>query len=221
MYGKVVLYCSMKVVTGLHIGASSSFSAIGAVDLPIVRDPMTMTPIVPGSSLKGKLRSLLARSMCKDVNQMPDFKKDAAQIQRMFGSADPVMRSRFQFSDCFVTNAEDFVHSSMTEVKAENTINRKTSVANPRSIERVVPGVVFGVRIVYDVVNEAEAMEDFRLLAQAMKLLQLDYLGGHGSRGSGCIAFENFSFTQIQSEMPLEELMASFKKVERYGLLPA
>lgn len=221
MYGKVVLYCSMKVITGLHIGASNSFSAIGAVDLPVVRDPMTMHPIVPGSSLKGKLRSLLARSMCEDINCMPDFSQDDPMILRMFGSADPMKRSRFQFSDCFVTNAENFSRTGMTEVKTENAINRKTSVANPRQIERVVPGVTFGVRIVYDLEDENEAMEDFQLLAQAMKLLQLDYLGGHGSRGSGRIALEQFSFEQIQSDVPLDALKTIFEKVEHYGLLPA
>ena len=58
MYGKIVILCEMKVVTGLHIGASGAFSAIGAVDSPVIRDPMTQMPIVPGSSLKGKLRTL-------------------------------------------------------------------------------------------------------------------------------------------------------------------
>lgn len=54
MYGKIVIRCEMKVVTGLHIGASSAFSAIGAVDSPVIRDPVTQLPMVPGSSLKGE-----------------------------------------------------------------------------------------------------------------------------------------------------------------------
>ncbi len=90
MYGKIVIRCELKVVTGLHIGASGAFSAIGAVDSPVLRDLMTQLPIVPGSTLKGKLRTLLARSLCKDVEAMPDFDKDAPVILRMFGP-----RSRF------------------------------------------------------------------------------------------------------------------------------
>ena len=62
MYGKILIRCDLEVRTGMHIGGSSAFSAIGAVDSPVVRDPYTGYPIVPGSSLKGKLRTLLARS---------------------------------------------------------------------------------------------------------------------------------------------------------------
>lgn len=97
MYGKIVILCEMKVVTGLHIGASGAFSAIGAVDSPVIRDPMTQMPIVPGSSLKGKLRTLLARSLCRDIQAMPKFDEDDPVILRMFGSAQPVRRSGFNF----------------------------------------------------------------------------------------------------------------------------
>lgn len=62
MYGKILIQCDLIVRTGMHIGASGAFSAIGAVDSPVVRDTLTGNPIVPGSSLKGKLRTLLARS---------------------------------------------------------------------------------------------------------------------------------------------------------------
>ena len=59
MTGKILIKCDLVVRTGLHIGGSSSFSAIGTVDSPVIRDPFTGLPIVPGSSLKGKLRTLL------------------------------------------------------------------------------------------------------------------------------------------------------------------
>ena len=49
MYGKIVIRCELKVLTGMHIGASGTFSAIGAVDSPVVRDPMTQKPILPGA----------------------------------------------------------------------------------------------------------------------------------------------------------------------------
>lgn len=71
MYGKILIRCDLIVRTGMHIGGSSAFSAIGAVDSPVVRDPYTGLPIVPGSSLKGKLRTLLARSLCQDIENMP------------------------------------------------------------------------------------------------------------------------------------------------------
>lgn len=151
MYGKIIIHCVLTVKTGLHIGDSSAFSAIGAVDSPVVRDPYTNRPIIPGSSLKGKIRTLLVRSKCKDIEHMPDHKDDDSAILRLFGSAAPVKRSRLQFADCFVSNASDFASIGLTEVKAENTINRQTSQANPRQIERVTAGVQFGCTIVYDI----------------------------------------------------------------------
>lgn len=80
MYGKILIRCDLEVRTGMHIGGSSAFSAIGAVDSPVVRDPYTGYPIVPGSSLKGKLRTLLARSTCQDIENMPAFDKDDERI---------------------------------------------------------------------------------------------------------------------------------------------
>ena len=220
MYGKIVICCELKVITGLHIGASGAFSAIGAVDSPVIRDPMTQLPIVPGSSLKGKLRTLLARSLCRDIEHMPKFDEDDEAILRLFGSAKPVRRSRLQFSDCFVCNQEEFAEFGITEVKTENAITRSTSVANPRQIERVVPGVRFGVRIVYDVMNPDEVQEDIEQLAHAMRLLQLDYLGGHGSRGSGRVSLSGFRFEQVETAFPEERLRELFDKVDGYGLLP-
>lgn len=138
MYGKILIRCDLEVRTGMHIGGSSAFSAIGAVDSPVVRDPYTGYPIVPGSSLKGKLRTLLARSTCQDIENMPAFDKDDERILRLFGSSEPVRRSRLQFSDAFLSNAKELSNVGVTEVKTENAISRANSVANPRQIERAL-----------------------------------------------------------------------------------
>lgn len=223
MYGKILITCSLVVRTGLHIGGSGIFSPIGAVDSPVIRDPLTRQPIVPGSSLKGKLRTLLVRSESygkgNGIEKLPKVDEDPGNILRLFGCAQPVRRSRLQFSDCFVTNAEKMGVAGLTEVKTENAINRATSVANPRQIERVNPGVEFGVRIVYDIMDEAEMKEDLTLLAKGMKLLQLDYLGGHGSRGSGRVSFRDFRVTDCRTGEE-SSLTGLFKGVEDYELLP-
>lgn len=222
MYGKIIICCQLKAVTGLHIGGSASFSFIGGVDSPVVRDPMTGNPIVPGSSLKGKLRTLLARSLSKDIAALPDCNKDDERIRRMFGSAQPVCRSRLQFSDCPILeeSLRQFREIGVTEVKTENGIDRKTSQAKPRQIERVSAGVRFQVRIVYDVMAPEETREDLEQLVHAMQLLQLDYLGGHGSRGSGRVSFSDFTFSCYQTDWDEEMLSTIFKKAENYGLLP-
>lgn len=218
MYGKILIQCDLIVRTGMHIGASGAFSAIGAVDSPVVRDTLTGNPIVPGSSLKGKLRTLLARSFSGDIEHMPDFKNDEAPILRLFGSADPVRAARLQFADCFVNNKERMKSVGLTEVKFENAINRQNAVANPRQIERVNPGVCFGVNIVYEVRDSKTLLDDITLLAKGFRLLQLDYLGGHGSRGSGRVSFRNFRFTPIDTAADISALEELFAEVENYEL---
>ena len=144
MTGKILIKCDLVVRTGLHIGGSSSFSAIGTVDSPVIRDPFTGLPIVPGSSLKGKLRTLLARRSCVNGETLPDFSADGEVLLRMFGGSEPVRFARLQFADAFLLNYDQLKGVGVTEVKSENTINRLTSKANPRQIERVIAGARFG-----------------------------------------------------------------------------
>lgn len=195
MYSKIQITGKIEVITGMHIGGSVEFSAIGAIDSPVVRDSRSRLPIIPGSSLKGKLRTLLARELNEKI--FTDHKHDHPHIKRLFGSSseDKPTPSRLIFSDTVMENSNDILESgaiSTTEVKFENTINRITGVANPRQIERVVRGAVFPLEIIYDVICEdtAEIEEDIKTLARGLKLLQYDYIGGNGSRGYGKIKFK-------------------------------
>ena len=103
-------------------------------------------------------------------------------------------RSRVLFSDMVLANEGELRSAglqSMTEVKFENTISRATAVANPRQIERAVRGSIFELDLIYEMENEDELIEDMETLAEGMKLLQYDYLGGSGSRGYGKVEFQN------------------------------
>ena len=181
------------VKTGMHIGGSGAFAAIGAVDSPIIRDARTNLPMIPGSSLKGKMRSLLAKEFNERVVEPNE---DHERITRLFGSSKKgnIKRSRLLFSDMVLKNEEELRDAglqSMTEVKFENSISRATAVANPRQIERAVRGSVFKLDLIYELEEEQEFLEDMETLAEAMKLLQYDYLGGNGSRGYGKIQFQD------------------------------
>ena len=118
MYGKVIIDCTLLVRTGMHIGGSSVFSAIGAVDSPVVSNPSDGNPIVPGSSLKGKSCARFSPAvMRKNIHNMPDFNDDDAVIIRLFGaskSADgkPGTGARLQFADAFVCNKDEMKVSS-------------------------------------------------------------------------------------------------------------
>lgn len=193
MYAKIRITGDIEVKTGMHIGGSSAFSAIGAVDSPVIRDVRTNLPMIPGSSLKGKMRSLLAKEFNTTVAE-PDF--DHERLVRLFGSARKgnVKRSRILISDMVLANERELRDAglqSMTEVKFENTISRATAVANPRQIERVIRGSVFEMDMIYEIEGTEELLEDMETLGEGMKLLQYDYLGGSGSRGYGKILFKN------------------------------
>lgn len=216
MYTKIVIEFDLEVRTGMHIGGSGTFSAIGAVDSPVIRDPLTGHPIVPGSSLKGKLRSLLARSFAGDIHNMPDFKEDHPIVLRMFGTT--MARSRLQFADAFVRNMDTMKAVGLTEVKSENVIKRLSSEAMPRQIERVNAGTIFAETIVYDAADAQEMQEDLQMLAKGMKLLQMDYLGGHGSRGSGRVSLTNFRIRSFGGEVDCASLKKWFDEVAEYEL---
>ena len=104
-------------------------------------------------------------------------------------------------------------------MKFENAIDRITCQANPRQIERVVSGAVFQMVLVYREEDPAQTQADLKLLADGLRLLQIDYLGGHGSRGSGRVTFENLRLEAMGSPHRPEELLPLFQEVERYELL--
>lgn len=199
--GKIKITAIIKLETGLHIGAASDFAPIGAVDSPFVRDSLTKQPIIPGSSLKGKLRTLLAKVYAEGymLNKIED---DKEEIKRLFGTGagknSESRSSRLQFFDLKMTNDSVKKFSAMDldtyigEVKFENTIDRITAVANPRQIERVPSGVEFDFQLVYNIEKVEEFDDDMKILNDGFKLLQMDYLGGSGSRGYGRISFRNF-----------------------------
>lgn len=202
MFGKIQITGKIEVMTGMHIGTSDGFAAIGAVDSPVIRDAQTKTPMLPGSTLKGKLRTLLAKQYNKEV--FTYHKDDAECIVNLFGSAakpgERAKNSRLIFSDMLMANYKELPNQG-TEVKFENTIHRLTAMAMPRQIERVIRGAQFDLDIVYDVEPDADVIEDFKLLVEGFKLLQYDYLGGHGTRGYGKVRLENLCADAVAGDV--------------------
>jgi CRISPR-associated protein Csm3 len=227
MYGKLKISGKLIVKTGMHIGSSSAFSAIGAVDKSVVRDTATNEPMIPGSSLKGKMRTLLAKARGKSY-QIPRCENDAPEVKRLFGSPgsnkdneNPKL-ARLHFIDAFLLNGAQLKkQNGLTEVKFENAINRITAVANPRQIERVVKGSEFGVSFIYDMEEEKEIDQDIATIIEAMKLLSLDYLGGHGTRGYGNVAFTNLQAEVVFGDVKvdIDKINQMLQEVETYGSL--
>jgi len=234
--GKFIITGKIKVLTGLHIGTSGDFSAIGAVDNIVIRDTVTNKPIIPGSSLKGKMRYLLSRTKYNDNSTltMPNIKEECDKkydkIKRLFGSSEkPITLSRLQFCDMLLRE-KDYGRDvefdlPYTEIKYENTIDRVTGVANPRQQERVPAGSEFDFRLIYNVEN-AEKMEeevkcDFENIFLMFELLEDDYLGGHGTRGYGRVKFEDLKLTEKvyikENEDDMEYLKSEIKNIKDYS----
>lgn len=225
LQGKLIITATLELLTGLHIGASSDFAPIGAVDSVLIRDPLKKQPIIPGSSLKGKLRTLLA-SIETESYKLKTIDEDSAILKRLFGSSkkNEAQSSRLQFYDVFMdaSSVERIANANtdlyLTEVKFENTINRTTCVANPRQIERVPAGAKFNFKLNYNVETVEEVMEDLEKLSLALQLLQMDYLGGHGSRGYGKVSFSDFKL-EILDVSADKSLNGKLDKVAMENLL--
>ncbi|MEH8023995.1 type III-A CRISPR-associated RAMP protein Csm3 [Gallibacterium anatis] len=210
----VEIKATLVLKTGLHIGSGDSEMHIGGIDNAVIKNPITQKPYIPGSSLKGKIRSLLEwRS--GEVKEKPlsisDIKGSNAEmvknILRLFGvSADSnrdesVLKeigvARLGFQDCeFTSDWEQYLEEnnlSATEAKFENTIDRITSTAgNPRQTERIPAGAKFDFKLTLrQFENDGEDLID--LLLKGLRLLELDSLGGSGSRGYGKVEFQNLT----------------------------
>lgn len=204
MFAKVEITGTLEIVTGLHIGGNSAFAAIGAVDSPVIRDTKTKEPMIPGSSLKGKLRTLLAKQYNEKLANTPD--EDAECLTDLFGSARKghIKTGRLLFSDMFYSNKEELERLNIkhpTEVKFENSISRTTAVANPRQIERVIRGTQFAIDLVYEVKDNETMLRDFEILKNGFTLLKYDYLGGNGSRGYGKVNFADLYAEPVVGEI--------------------
>ncbi len=222
LIGKLILEGDLDCRTGLHIGAGKGSLEIGGADNPVVKDAFGL-PYVPGSTLRGRLRSLLeqasglavpselvylSRRKGQEVrihqSDRPDddicilFGRNPGRLDRVTGgepiegaSASPARLTVYDaplVSESITAQMRENLDDELTEVKSENAIDRITSQANPRTLERVPAGARFHFRLVLDVLCE----EDRPLLArvvESLRLLEDDTLGGGGSRGSGRVAF--------------------------------
>ncbi len=211
LFGRVFINGNIKAETGLHIGKGNVAVAIGDMDNPVVRDPLTARPYVPGSSLKGKMRSLLEKKQGKLQNKTigknvkihvcDEAEYPNCDVGRIFGVPGElpfsgptrlVVRDAF-LSDASAENLRGKTDMPFTEAKWEVAIDRITSQATPRQIERVPAGAVFDkLELIYNIYDAAD-ISGFGVLLEAMELLEDDYLGGSGSRGSGKVSFVDLS----------------------------
>lgn len=226
----VIITGQIKCLTGLHIGGTEEGYEIGGMDNPIIKDKITGYPYIPGSSIKGKMRSAMEWILGKVGEKEIDGTKvremgsvhvcqdPTCKVCRIFGtSADRKGKegeaagpTRLMVRDAFFAEGtekdfegtqkdERYVKDNvfMTELKTENSLNRITSAANPRPMERVPQGAKFDLKMTYGVYDMGDRgqpdVANLAQLATALEMLEAGALGGGGSRGSGQIKLENLT----------------------------
>lgn len=199
----------IEIVTGLHIGASNETIEIGGLDNPIIKDPLpeSNAPYIPGSSLKGKMRSLIEIKEGRYVKEGRgkgnpcDCGSPDCPVCPVFGvsaaskHSDDLGPTRVVVRDARLSEEweERFKNGDLPmEIKYENAINRISGQANPRPIERVPAGVTFNFNMSFKVF-ECDPGDYFNTVLKAMSMLEMDALGGSGSRGCGQIKFAEVS----------------------------
>lgn len=215
--GRIFLQFDLETKSGLHIGGSDEGIGIGGVDKTVIRDPLTNQPYIPGSSLRGKVRSLTEKysglkqnssigsnvsiHSCDDPGEYADC--DVCQTYGVSGKDKFSKPTRLIVRDVQMhpdsVSAFDNIRTDLpfTEAKTEVAIDRVTSAASPRQMERVPAGVIFGpAEMVYSLYegegcSTAADLERFKTVITGLQLLEDDYLGGLGSRGSGKVTLAN------------------------------
>ena len=218
--GRVIFQFEIKAETGLHIGGSDAGVEIGGVNNTLLRNPWDNMPYIPGSSLKGKMRSLIEKYKGLPQNQRigqgyihsceekSEYKNcSVCQAFGLPGESKFATPTRLVVRDSYLSEASkkklENANTDLpyTEVKTEVSIDRVTAQANPRTIERVPAGAVFGddakpAEIVYSLYEGegcdlAQDIDRLQTVIEGFALLEDDYLGGSGSRGSGKVKIKN------------------------------
>jgi CRISPR-associated protein Csm3 len=239
LFGRVLISGEIHTLTGLRIGGSASALSIGGLDLPVIRNGMDDRPYIPGSSLKGKMRSLAEKltgaPQNKDIGgvkihvaggdrprgnnqqELEAYQKRGEEeyykywVNPLFGVPGEISfgidgPTRLLVRDVFLTevSAEKLLNARTevpyAEVKTEVAIDRVTSQATPRQVERVPAGAVFGPMELSISIFTSSDLDLIAHVLTALDLVEDDYLGGHGSRGSGRVAFRNLSLVAKRSD---------------------
>ncbi len=198
--------------SGLRIGGSKEVVGVGETDNPIIRHPITHRPYIPGSSIKGKIRSLL------EQKHSPSSQSDGKPcscgtcfVCQLFGCGDSKnlqSPSRLVFRDCqpTVETAKDWDEAGVdSEIKTEVLIDRRTGMSygriGPRTMERIPAGSTFDFAMTVRFFEGDNPKDLYSRLAEGFELLEKHYLGGSGSRGYGEVVVKTLDGTNISEAL--------------------
>lgn len=244
LHHRVKLYGVVETATPLHIGLGRSQGVTGS-DLPVLLDILDQ-PVIPGSSLKGALRTqvealirglgdaaplrscdVIARRYCvpetlwRERNRDVEILRRSCDVCRLFGG--PQVAGKFSVTDLMVDPLSWDPH--LIQVRDGVSINRDTLTAESRrkfDFEVVPPGVRFVLSLVLDNPEDYE----IGLLLRAIELFDegFAFLGGKSSRGTGRVSITVQEIVRVDARRFLLGEPAHTETVDReryYGALRA
>src|SRR5437764_2194735 len=200
--GKLILEGEIQCQTGLHIGAGKGSLEIGGADNPVVKDAFGV-PYIPGSSLRGRLRSLLEQSLGLTIpnelvyvskrrgqevrihqSDRPDdevcllFGRSPARVEKVSGEASEspaATPARLTVYD------SPLVVDSITQQMRENLDDELTEVKSENAVDRItsqanprtLERVPAGARFRFRMVLDILCEEDRELLPRLLEGLRL------------------------------------------------
>lgn len=199
---------TIECVTGISIKGGANDLGIGGADSEVIKNPLTGEPYLPGSSLKGKMRSQLEHAHGAKTRDLRETASDPCgcgkpdcPICTIFGAHfNPKATcgpTRILVRDSVMTEAFrekvqklPLERGSYLEVKAENIIDRSSGTAkSPRFMERVPAGAEFTLDIQLQLFEGDDEKKLVDFVKQGLSLVEASYLGNSGSRGYGRVKF--------------------------------
>lgn len=226
---KLIGYKSIRgrivLESGLHIGGSQEATQIGGVDNPVIRQPLNGYPYIPGSSLKGKMRSLLEMKHGKlqgngELHKYElSCKNSGCLICHIFGAAATdsaeIGPGRLVVRDAMIhpESEKDMLRLRderglpFAEDKPEIALNRITARPHLRTMERVPAGLSFALDLsfrVFDRDGDGGAADEalFQSVLEGLAMIERDTLGGSGSRGYGKVRFDDLTVDGTAVTLP-------------------
>ena len=202
LVGKLILEGDLTCHTGLHIGAGKGSLEIGGADNPVVKDAFGL-PYIPGSSLRGKIRSLLEQSSGLAVpselvylskrkgqevrihqSDRPDdevcllFGRSPGRMERVSGEA---LESASATPARLTVYDAPLIADSITPQMRENMDDELTEVKSENAIDRItsqanprtLERVPSGARFHFRMVLDVLCPEDRELFARLLEGLRL------------------------------------------------
>ena len=201
----IVIEGTMTAVEGIHIGGNNEGTKIGGCDNPVIRNPLTGKPYIPGSSIKGVMRSTLEKIEDKSRNGKPcGCGNSNCMVCKLFGahmnlrasSGEPRLLIRDmdidpEFEQELLDSGANY--SDIIEIKTSTMVDRSTNTAaggSLRNVERVAAGTKFKCEFVLKVFDGDDEKAMINAIKKLLTSVEVLGIGSKTTAGCGQVKFD-------------------------------